>query len=641
VTATFVPTPDIWFDLPGQAAACAAAGESLELTLTDAAGRRPLGDVSLDELQAIHFTFGLWWHTLGGDLRPASLRAGAYDQFLADSRALLRETAEAVLAGPGGTKASTPALVTFPPLDHVLLADPQRALLFFRSFLDVPHSPSLVAWSRAQSTAGAVVVQGAARAWLRVVLQKMAVEDDLAEAMVCLRAVYADDVAREELLRQESQLLEQCDLKHRHEWARALGLARTGRREAGIRVPRPSRQDPQREPDVTVLVPSYCHEAFIETALESVLAQTHPAFRLLVVDDCSSDGTVERASRIHDPRLRIEVNEQTVGLADSVLRAVDTVATPYVALLNSDDLFHHERLERCTAVLRDSERIDVVATGVVPIDAAGCHLAPANVRRLFDGANVADWIHWFYGAGDVGEGADLLLELLEHNFLVTSSNIVCRTGFLRSHRDVLHGLKYCLDWQLFLDAAIDGALAYVPEELVGYRLHTSNTMWFDDARRVAYAVEVNRVLACTLRRIFEASSAPRRDARQLAALLDRLTSRAMKHSHANAFLLYAVNLLGARTLEQTASRSDAVRTCLAQLSHANHAAAVAPGGDVELRTESDAARVLAGVWREEAAVARGAEQWAREELRRTDQQIGRLCFLPGWLRKLRDGVRKR
>ncbi len=624
MTTTFLATPETWFDLPAQVASCAESGLAIELTLTATDGRRPLGDVALEELQAIHHTFGTWWYTLGTDARPASLRAGAYDEFLADSRLLLRKRAEEVLASPGGIRAPAPALVTLPPLHHAVLADPQGALRFFKSFLDVRHSRSLIAWARGRSSMDAAVLRGVTYAWLRVVLQKVADEDELAEAIICLRAVYGvDDPARDELLKQESRLLEQSNLQDLEKWRRSLGLDRYSRSDPGIEMT-PRRPDGPVEPDVTVIVPSHCHEAFIEAALESVLAQTHQGFRLRVLDDCSSDGTVDRTSRIRDARLQIGANERNLGLADTVLSALDGITTPYMALLNSDDIFHPERLQRCIAVLRSSERINVVATGVVPIDASGYRLAPANVRRLFDGSHVADWIQWFYGAGAVDEDADLLSELLEHNFLVTSSNIVCRTEFLRSRRTVLHGLKYCFDWQIFLDAAIDGALAYIPEGLVGYRLHTSNTMWFDDARREGYTLEVNRVLAGTYRRLAERWRSPH-DARQLAAILDRLTSHAMKHSHANSLLLYAVEVLGPRTLELTADRSDAVRRQLHLLARPNRNAQV----DDE-SVAANAARVIAETWEEESKVARGSERWLREQLRLAEQEAAGLRASPEW-----------
>jgi glycosyltransferase involved in cell wall biosynthesis len=317
------------------------------------------------------------------------------------------------------------------------------------------------------------------------------------------------------------------------------------------------------------------------------------------VDDHSPDRTVERAAQIGDPRLQIQVNDTNLGLGDSVLRALNTIDTPFVALLNSDDLFHPERLERCRDVLKGSAQAQVVATSLVPIDGDGRRLTTDNVSRLFDGRQIADWIQWFSAAGAVRNDADLVAELLERNFLITSSNIVCRTEFLRSRAESIHGLKYCLDWQVFLDAAVDGVLVHLTEELLGYRLHRSNTVWFDDERRRSYVTEVNRVLARVFGHLRQQSSRPGR--RDRAGVLDLLVSHAAKHSEADGFALYAADLLEGRGLKEarepkgssSSSRRDAITM---------------------------AAQALADVAQEEAAIARAAERCLTEDRHRSEAE---------------------
>jgi glycosyltransferase involved in cell wall biosynthesis len=604
---TFLATPRTWFDLARHAAAAAAAGERVELALHDGAGRCPLNDVALDELEAVHHAFDTWWDTLEGAGRPASLQPGDYNQFLAASRRLLREKAEAILCCSGGADSPSSVPVALPDLDHASVADPRRAITLFKSFLYVPHSRSLIEWARAVSRDDSAVAPGSGRAWLRIVLQKLAAEDDLSEAIDCLRTVYRDDRVRAELLGEEARLLEACHLGVFGQWAQTLGLDRTARSRPSTRMPYARGVDQSNGADVTVIVPSYRHEAFVETAIASVLAQTCAAFRLIVVDDCSPDRTVERASHIRDPRLRIVVNDRRLGLGDSVLGIIDRIDTPFVALLNSDDVFHPARLERCTAALRESNRIEVVATGVVPIDADGCDVTPENVRRLFDGSKIADWIGWFYGAGQPREPVDLVAELLEHNFLVTSSNIVCRTDFLRQRRDALRGLEYCFDWQIFLDAAVDQRLARLPEKLLDYRLHPSNTVWFDDVRRLDYTVEVNRVLAATLRRLF-GPGAPQRDSADAAACLARLQARALNHSHADSLLLSAIALCS-REPAASAAEQDVIRRFWQSMPRASRT-----GADDRSAVLLNASRVLAAAWKQEAAALRDSERASAEWL---------------------------
>jgi glycosyltransferase involved in cell wall biosynthesis len=606
VTSVFLATPENWFDLPSRVAACPKDG-SLELRLVDG-DRPPLAAVDIGELQAIHQTFVDWWATLSGETPPACLAAGAYDSFLTASRTLLRNEAEAALANVGAGKADAAAIVTFPPLGHALLADPQTALALFKNFLRIPHSRSLGEWAR--SNAGSASPD-ATHAWLRVVLQKAAAEDQIPEVLTALGRIYdTDDSPRLELLHQESQVLEGCDIPQAREWARLLGIDRPKRTGRAIPLRARPYGEVQGEPDVTVLVPSYCHEAFIEETLASVLGQTHSTFRLLVLDDCSPDATVQTAARIRDSRLQIDVNERNLGLGNTVLRALDRITSPYVALLNSDDLFHSERLERCLDRLNGARHVQVVATGVLPIDTAGCCLTPETVRRLFDGPRVADWIEWFSVARRLDAGADLLSELLERNFLITTSNIVCRTEFLHRHRPLLAGLKYCFDWQVFLLAAVEGSLEHMPEDLLGYRLHPANTVWFDEVRHMEYVFEVNRVLAATLRRLLRCGSSSSRVPEKTRAALLTLVAHAAKHSEADGLLLYAADLVENSPAEQAEHEREALRELVVRLSRARPA----PGLHRTNRDEVRAVRIIADVVAEEAEAARGSERWAREQL---------------------------
>lgn len=338
-----------------------------------------------------------------------------------------------------------------------------------------------------------------------------------------------------------------------------ISLDRPVRTEIGIHVPAAREAPASMEPDITVVVPSYGHEMYIELALQSVLAQTHTSFRLLVIDDRSPDRTVERARCVQDPRIAIQVNETRLGLGNSLLNVLSTITTPYVAVLNSDDLFHPERLERCTAVLGASPDVQVVATGLITIDAAGCRLTPANVRPLFDGIDIANWIDWFARAGRIDTRKDQLAELLERNYLITSSNIVCRTDFLRSRGDEVGGLEYCLDWQVFLAAAADRALVYLPDELVGYRLHPTNTVWFDTGRRAAYTLEVNRVLGGTLDRLLRSSSR-HPAAGSLRRILGLLVFHAAKHSDAQDIIGHGLRLIRLATAGAGATTASGRRS---------------------------------------------------------------------------------
>ena len=259
---------------------------------------------------------------------------------------------------------------------------------------------------------------------------------------------------------------------------------------------------------ITVIIPSYNHEAFIGDAIRSVLAQTRTDFQLLIVDDASQDGTVSEAEKIKDSRIRVRSNPENLGLGLSLARALDDVDTEFVAWLNSDDLFHPLRLERCLAALEENTELTMVATALSPLDSSGRIISATDSSPVFDGPQIYQWLRWYDEHACMNKSpSDLLGALLERNFLITTSNLVARTEFLRRHRQSWQDLEFCVDWHIFLMAALDRKLRYLGDPLLGYRLHQTNTVWFDQERRWRYFLEVNQVMARILESLFQHYSA--------------------------------------------------------------------------------------------------------------------------------------
>ena len=100
-------------------------------------------------------------------------------------------------------------------------------------------------------------------------------------------------------------------------------------------------------PLVSVIMPAYNAERFIESAIRSVMAQTVSDWELLVLDDGSRDQTAQIAQRLaqEDPRIRFLPNERNMGVARTRNRGFDLCRGRYVALLDSDDLWCPEKLE--------------------------------------------------------------------------------------------------------------------------------------------------------------------------------------------------------------------------------------------------------------------------------------------------------
>lgn len=101
-------------------------------------------------------------------------------------------------------------------------------------------------------------------------------------------------------------------------------------------------------PLVTVIMPAFNAEQFIEAALRSVIGQTVSDWELLVLDDCSQDGTCDIVERLaaEDERITLLRNETNQGVARTRNHGLDLARGQYVAFLDSDDVWHSEKLEK-------------------------------------------------------------------------------------------------------------------------------------------------------------------------------------------------------------------------------------------------------------------------------------------------------
>lgn len=116
-------------------------------------------------------------------------------------------------------------------------------------------------------------------------------------------------------------------------------------------------------PRVTVLMPTYNVAPYVREAIDSVLQQTYHDFELLIIDDCSTDNTVEVVRNIDDPRIHIVQNEKNVGLAENLNRGLSHITTEYVARMDGDDIAEPFWLEREVTILDSHPEIGICSGG--------------------------------------------------------------------------------------------------------------------------------------------------------------------------------------------------------------------------------------------------------------------------------------
>ena len=103
---------------------------------------------------------------------------------------------------------------------------------------------------------------------------------------------------------------------------------------------------------VSIILPTYNRVSFIGAALDSVFAQTHGNWELVVVDDGSTDGTVDVLKRYEDPRVKY-FHQENQGVSAARNLGIGRCAGEMIALLDSDDEWLPEKLAKQLSYMRE------------------------------------------------------------------------------------------------------------------------------------------------------------------------------------------------------------------------------------------------------------------------------------------------
>jgi glycosyltransferase involved in cell wall biosynthesis len=238
----------------------------------------------------------------------------------------------------------------------------------------------------------------------------------------------------------------------------------------------------EHDPKVSVIIPLYNHEPYIEEAIHSALGQSCPDLELIIINDGSTDGSEAVVKRIDDRRMRYYPQENR-GAHEALNRGIGLARGAYIAILNSDDIYAPKRIEEALKILERDREISVVFTYVELINAQGGSL---GVKR---GAE-ENWLGQSVET-TFREEHDIVLDLLAGNFLHTTSNLICRREVF-NRIGLFADLRYTHDYEFYLRLCAQCRIAMIEAPLLKYRFHETNTLNVDTA---ASRFETGLVLA--------------------------------------------------------------------------------------------------------------------------------------------------
>ncbi len=207
-------------------------------------------------------------------------------------------------------------------------------------------------------------------------------------------------------------------------------------------------------PFFSVVMPVYNQEEYVSQAIQSVLDQTIESWELLIVDNHSTDGTVDLIKTYKDPRIKLSFIDNHGVIAKSRNQAIRHSSGEYIAFLDSDDAWRPSKLEEVLHIL--NYKSGLIYHWVNLISDNGSNIGKTKSRRIVQ---------------------PMFEDLLIHgNPIVNSSVVVSRKSLLEigllSESKELIGVE---DYNSWLKLALIGMnFILIPKTLGDYRLHSES-----------------------------------------------------------------------------------------------------------------------------------------------------------------------
>lgn len=207
-------------------------------------------------------------------------------------------------------------------------------------------------------------------------------------------------------------------------------------------------------PRVTVLMPVYNGEPYIGQSIRSILDQTYTDFEFLIIDDGSTDTSIQTIQSFNDPRIRLVQNEHNLGQTATLNRGLELARGEFVARIDQDDLSHPSRLAEQVSYLDNHPNITLVSAQTTAINSNG------DTVFAFNYPEEHAKLHW----------------LLLTECPIFHSSVVFRRDSVKNNFGGYNStFSYCQDYELWSRIAFKSQIANLPIVLNYWRVHPEAT----------------------------------------------------------------------------------------------------------------------------------------------------------------------
>jgi glycosyltransferase involved in cell wall biosynthesis len=214
---------------------------------------------------------------------------------------------------------------------------------------------------------------------------------------------------------------------------------------------------------LTLAIPCWNAGPYLRPMLDSVLSQTQQEIRLLLVDDGSTDGSLEVAREFGGSRLQVVENEISLGIGGNWNRCAELVETEFFCLAHQDDIYEPGYVETMLGKLRQNSNAGIAHCRAIAIDSDGKQVASAAER----------YKQHFWKTSGALDRASYYRRIWRGNFIACPA-VVYRTEAWRKAGPFRTDLRFALDWEYWFRVLRAGfTIVDVEEPLMRYRRHAT------------------------------------------------------------------------------------------------------------------------------------------------------------------------
>lgn len=208
-------------------------------------------------------------------------------------------------------------------------------------------------------------------------------------------------------------------------------------------------------PLISVIIPCYNAEKFVEQAVRSIMEQTYQNLEIICINDCSKDSTAEILQKLskEDNRIFYIENETNLKLPKTLNKGISLAKGEYIARMDADDIALPEKLEKQIKYLLSNNEIDILGSNSQHIDEHG------NLKTY---RTYMPLTH------------TKIVQQMAFKCSLIHPSIIAKKSFFSDLNGFNENLSYAEDYELWINAIINGKkMGNLSEVLLYYRVHNN------------------------------------------------------------------------------------------------------------------------------------------------------------------------